>query len=95
MITGLIVVHPSGLAQAMFMRANSQWGGGVWVGGSKALDLPSFVIPRVSWVGLLPPLLSLLTGALSGCLLVPLSALSLCRHHAKISLWLWGVRWIL
>ena len=65
-------------------------GGGVlgwWVfsrvGGSKALDPPPLIIPRLFWVGLLPPLLSLLTGALSGCLLVPLSALSLCRYNAK------------
>ena len=65
------------------------------MGGSKALPPPPPIILRVSWVGLLPPLLSLVTGALSGCLLVPVSALSLCRHHAKISLWLWGIRWIL
>ena len=70
--------------------------GGVWVGGSPAgwvgVELwtpPPLIILRVSWVGLLPPLLSLLTGALSGCLLAPPSALLLCRHHAKISLWLW------
>ena len=53
------------------------------MGGSKALDPPPLIIPRVSWVGLQPPLLSLVTGALSGWLVVPLSALLLCRHHAK------------
>ena len=64
--------------------------GGVRVGGSSAgwvgLNLwtpPPLIIPRVSWVGLQPPLLSLVTGALFGWLLVPLSALLLCRHHAK------------
>ena len=69
--------------QASFIRIKLQWGRGGWVGGSKALDPPPLIISRVSWVGLLRPLLSLVTGALSGCLLVPLSALSLCRHHAK------------
>ena len=61
-------------------------GGGVWVGGSSAgwlgLKLwtpPPLIILRVFWVGLLPHLLSLVTGALSGCLLVPLSVVSLCR----------------
>ena len=47
-----------------------------WVG----LNLwtpPPLIIPRVSWVGLQPPLLSLVTGALSGWLLVPLFAPSL------------------
>ena len=65
-------------------------GGGVWVGGSSAgwvgrnlWTPPPLIIPRVSWVGLQPPLLSLVTGALSGWLLVPLSAVLLCRHHAK------------
>ena len=54
------------------------------MGGSKALDPPPpLTIPRVSWVGLQPPLLSLVTGALSGWLLVPFSVLSLCRHRAK------------
>ena len=49
-------------------------GGGVWVGGSSAgwvgLKLwtpPPLIILRVFWVGLLPYLLSLVTGALSGC----------------------------
>ena len=65
------------------------------VGRSKVLDPPPPIIPRVSRVGHLPLLLSLLTGALSGCLLVPPSTLSLCRHYAKTSLWLWGFRWIL
>ena len=66
------------------LRGLSCKGGGVWVGGSKALEPPPlFVIPRVSRVGLLPPLLSLVTGALSGCLLVPLSALLLCRHQCQ------------
>ena len=37
------------------------------------------IIPRVSWVGLLPHFFSLVTRALSGCLLVPFSALPLCR----------------
>ena len=70
--------------QASFIRAILQWGGGLggWVfsrvGGSKALDPPSpLIILRVFWVGLLPHLLSLVTGALSGCLLVPLSVVSL------------------
>ena len=40
--------------------------------GLKLWSPPPLIIPRVSWVGLLPPLLSLLTGALSGWLLVPL-----------------------
>ena len=53
------------------------------MGGSKAQDPPRLIIPRVSRVGLLPPLLSLVTGALSGWLLVPLSALSSCSHHTK------------
>ena len=44
------------------------------MGGSEALDPPPFIILSVSWVGLQPPLLSLVTGALSGCLLVPPSA---------------------
>ena len=48
------------------------------VGGSKALDPPPLIILRVFWVGLLPHLLSLVTRALSGCLLVPLSVVSLC-----------------
>ena len=67
--------------QASFIRAILQWGGGLggwvfsWVGGSEALDPPPLIILRVSWVGVLPPLLSLLTGALSGGLLVPPSAL--------------------
>ena len=47
------------------------------MGGSKALDPPPH--PIISWIGLLPHLLSLVTGALSGCLLVPLSSLSLCK----------------
>ena len=71
--------------QASFIRAILQRGG-VWVGGSSAgwvgrkLWTPTpLILPRVSWVGLLPHLLSLVTGALSGCLLVPFSALSLCR----------------
>ena len=84
--------------QASFIKIKLQWGGGGFsrVGGSKALDPPPRrIIPRVSWVGLLPPLLSLVTGALAGCLLVPLSALLLCKHHAIVSLWLWGIRWIL
>ena len=74
-----------GQEQASFMRIKLQWGGGLggWVfsrvGGSKALDPPPLIILRVSWVGLLPHLLSLVTGALSGCLLVPLSVVSLCR----------------
>ena len=72
---------------AMFIRIKLQGARG-WVGGSSAgwvgLKLwTPLTILRVSWVGLLPPLLSLLIGALSSCLLVPLSALSLCRHHAK------------
>ena len=77
-----------GRNQASFIRAILQ-GGGVWAGGSSAgwvglklctctCTCPS-LIPRVSWVGLLSHLLSLVTGALPGCLLVPLSALSLCR----------------
>ena len=73
--------------QASFIRAILQGGGGgFWVGGSSAgwvglkVWTPTpLIIPRVSWVGLLPHLLSLVTGALSGCLLVPFSALSLCR----------------
>ena len=74
-------------------------GGGVWVGGSSAgwgglkLWTPrtSLIIPRVSWVGLLPHLLSLVTGALSGCLLVPLSALSLCRWQVcRWQFFRWG-----
>ena len=72
--------------QASFIRIKLQWGGGLggWVfsrvGGSKALDPPPpLIILRVSWVGLLPHLLSLVTGALSGCLLVPLSVVSFCR----------------
>ena len=61
--------------------------GGGWVfnrvGGSKALEHPPlFIIPRVSWVGHLPHPLSLFTEALSGWVLLPLFALSLCRHHA-------------
>ena len=63
-----------GARQASFIRIKLQLGGGVWVGGSKGLDPPPpLMILRVSWVGLLPHLLSLVTGALSGCLLVPLS----------------------
>ena len=62
-------------------------GGAVWVGGSagwvSSSGPPSSYNSEGSWVGLQPPLLSLVTGALSGWLLVPLSALSLCRHHAK------------
>ena len=70
------------------LSCNGGGGLGGWVfsqvGGSKALDPPPpLIIPRVSWVGLQPPLLSLVTGALSGWLLVPLSALLLCRNHAK------------
>ena len=75
-----------GGGRASFLRAICKGGGGVWVGGSSAgwlglkLWAPTpLIIPRVSWVGLLPHLLSLVTGALSGCLLVPFSALSLCR----------------
>ena len=50
------------------------------MGGSKALDPPPpLIILRVFWVGLLPHLLSLVTGALSGCLLVPLSVVSFPR----------------
>ena len=50
------------------------------MGGSKALDPPPpLIILSVFWVGLLPHLLSLVTGALSGCLLVPHSVVSLCR----------------
>ena len=75
------------IGQASFIRAILQGGAGGlggWVfsrvGGSKALDPPPpLIILRVSWVGLLPHLLSLVTGALSGCLLVPLSVVSLCR----------------
>ena len=73
--------------QASFIRAPLQWGGGLggWVfsrvGGSKALDPPPLIILSVFWVGLLPHLLSLVTGALSGCLLVPLSVVSLCRSQ--------------
>ena len=54
------------------------------VGGCKALEQPPppLIIPRVSWVGHLPHPLSLFTEALSGCVLLPLFALSLCRHHA-------------
>ena len=51
-----------------------------WV-GLELWSPPPLLIPRVSWVGLQPPLLSLVTGALSSWLLVPLSALSLCRHQ--------------
>ena len=73
-------------------------GGGVWVGGSSAgwvglkLWTPTpLIIPRVSWVGLLPHLLSLVTGALSGCLLVPFSALSLCRWQVcRWQFFRWG-----
>ena len=39
-----------------------------WV-GLKHWTPPPLIIPRVSWVGPLPPLLSLVTGALFGCLL--------------------------
>ena len=46
-----------------------------WV-GLKLWIPPPLIILRVSWVGLQPPFLSLVTGALSGCLLVPPSALS-------------------
>ena len=69
------------------------------MGGSTALDRPPPPPPRynsegfLGWAPATPSFLVI--GALSGCLLVPLSALSLCRHHAKISLWLWGIRWIL
>ena len=69
------------LHQASFIRIKLQWGGGLGgglfsqVGGSKALNPPPLIIPRVSWVGLLPHLLSLVAGALFGCLLVPLSLL--------------------
>ena len=48
-------------------------------GGAGFWTPTPLIIPRVSWVGLLPHLLSLITGALSGCLLVPFSALSFCR----------------
>ena len=77
------------LYQALFIRIKLQWGGGSgggasagWV-GLKLWTPPPLIIPRVSWVGLQPPLLSLVTGALSGGLLAPLSALLVCRHHAK------------
>ena len=74
--------QPFGVDQASFFRIKLQLGLGEWVsslvGGSKALDPPPYN-SEGSWVGLLPPLLSLVTGALSGCLLMPLSALSLCR----------------
>ena len=80
--------------QALLIRIKLQGGGGCpggWVfsrvGGSKALDPPPFIIPRVSWVGHLPQPLSWLTEALSGCVLLPLFTLSLRRHHAQISLW--------
>ena len=45
-----------------------------WV-GLKLWTPPPLIILRVPWVGLQPPLLSLVTGALSGCLLMPPSAL--------------------
>ena len=74
---------PSDHEQASFIRIKLQWGGASgWV-GLKLWTPPPLMIPRVSWVGLQPPLLSLVLGALSGWLLVPLSALLLCRHHAK------------
>ena len=77
------------------LSCNGGGGGGFsWVGGSKALDPPLYNSEGFL-VGLLPPLLSLVRGALCGCLLMPLSTLSSCRHHAEISLWLWGIRWIL
>ena len=55
----------------MFIRIKLQGRGAGRGGGSKAPDPPPLLIPRVSWVGLLPHLLSLPTGALFGCLLVP------------------------
>ena len=69
--------------------------GSGWVGLKLWIPPPPSYNYEISWVGLLPPLSSLLTGASSGCLLVPLWASSLCRRHAKVSLWLWGIQWIL
>ena len=63
-----------------------------WV-GLKLWTPPSY--NSKGFLGWAPATPSFFAGALSGCLLVPLSTLSLCRHHAKISLWLWGIRWIL
>ena len=60
------------LNQASFVKTILQGGAG------KALDPPPLIILRVSVVGLLPHLLPLVTGALSCCLLVPFSGLSLC-----------------
>ena len=80
--------------QASFIRDRLQTGGGVRVGGSSAqwvglrLWAPRpLIIPRVSWIGHLPRPLSLFTEALSGCVLLPLFTLSLCRHHAEMSLY--------
>ena len=71
--------------QASFIRAILQGGAGGlggWVfsrvGGSKALDPPPSYNSE-GFLGWAPHLLSLVTGALSGCLLVPLSVVSLCR----------------
>ena len=71
----------TGIVYKSYFARGGGLGGWVFsqVAGSKALDPPPLIIPRVSWVGLLPHLLSLVTGALSGCLLVPLSAQSLCK----------------
>ena len=76
-------------------------GGGVWVGGSPAgwVGVKLWTPPLfnsegfLGWAPATPSffahrsLVWLFAGAPSG--------LSLCRHHAKTSLWLWGVRWIL
>ena len=79
--TQLLASCPGFVYKSYFAMGGGGLGGWVFsrVGGSKALDPPPLIILRVFWVGLLPHLLSLVTGALSGCLLVPLSVVSLCR----------------
>ena len=67
-----------------------QGGLGGWVfsrvGGSKALDPAPLIIPRVSWVVLLPHLLSLVTGALFAgapfcCVVVQVAGVQVAVFH--------------
>ena len=59
------------------------------VGGSKAVDPPSSYNSD-EILGWAPTTPSFFVHCFSSYLLVPLSALPLCRYHTKISLWLWG-----
>ena len=81
-----------GLKQAVLKRINLQsWGGVGWVGRR----LPPLYNSE-AFLGWAPatPSFFVYRSPVWLCA-VPLFALSSCRRHAKISLWLWGICWFL